>query len=251
MSLSFIWPLWEAPKHVRVAATTRAGGVSKPPYDALNLGLHVGDELTDVQANRKMVADALAIPNSPSWLRQVHGTKLVRHSQSDAKRTDEADGVWTDQEGVVLAVLTADCLPIVLCNKAGTRVAVLHAGWRGLAQGIVSAALQVFAQEDDLMAWLGPAIGPQAFEVGGEVRAEFIQRDASHSTAFQAATQPGKYFADIYQLARQELVLGGVKVFGGDFCTVTDSRFYSHRRDGVRSGRLATYAWLEGSEGGR
>ena len=267
--LPTVRPGWSAPAHVRVLCTTRAGGVSAAPYDSLNLGLHVGDDEADVRANRLLLVERLALPSAPFWLAQVHGTRVVRvgATGSDADASEgggegdgedgdvvrgpvgEADGAWTDAPGRVVAVMTADCLPVVVTDAAGSRVAVAHAGWRGLAGGVLRSALAPFPEESELHAWLGPAIGPHAFEVGAEVREAFVGRDAAHEAAFVPRDAPGKYLADLYALARRELErdrpAGTVHVSGGDRCTLTEAAcFHSHRRDGARSGRMGTLAWL-------
>ena len=238
------------PAGVRVVQTGRAGGASAPPYEALNLGLHVGDDPGAVRANRATLRRAL--PGDPTWLRQVHGTRIV---DADAppppgESPIEADGATTSVPGRVVAVLTADCLPVVVANAAGTRVTVVHAGWRGLAAGIVADAVAGFAPDAPLHVWLGPAIGPDAFEVGAEVREAFVRRDARHADAFRAGADAGKHLADLYALARREAEAVGrdapVTIAGGDRCTFSEpDAFFSHRRDGPRTGRMATLAWLE------
>jgi len=239
----FILPDWPAPSSVHAAVTTRVSGVSNTPYDSFNLATHVGDEPTAVRENRARLRAALELPAEPVWLKQVHGIAVVGAAQGGAE--PEADGAFAAQPGAVCAVLTADCLPVLLCNRAGTKVAALHAGWRGLAGGVIEAGVQATgAPGNELLAWLGPAIGPARFEVGPEVRAAFVQHDAQATQAFRAA-RDGKYLADIYQLARLRLQrLGVTAVYGGGFCTVTDSaRFFSYRRDGA-TGRMAALIWL-------
>ena len=241
----FILPDWPAPANVRAAVTTRIGGVSHAPYDSFNLATHVGDDPAAVRANRASLRSALALPSEPLWLKQVHGITVVDAAQGGVE--PEADGAYATQPGAVCVVLTADCLPVLLCNRAGTKVAALHAGWRGLAGGVIEAGVRALGVPgSELLAWLGPAIGPQAFEVGPEVRAAFVQQDAQAAQAFRAARE-GKYLADIYLLARQRLQrLGVAAVYGGGFCTVTDStRFFSYRRDGA-CGRMAALIWLAG-----
>jgi YfiH family protein len=239
-----ILPDWPAPASVHAAVTTRAGGMSRKPYDSFNLAAHVGDDAEAVLANRKQLRAALALPSEPVWLRQVHGTSVV--DVGDAGIEPEADGGYATKPGTVCTVLTADCLPVLLCDRRGTRVAALHAGWRGLAGGVIEAGVQALnVPGSDLLAWLGPAIGPQAFEVGNEVRAAFVGRDPAAERGFQP--EPGgKFLADIYLLARQQLAaLGVTAVHGGGLCTVRDrERFYSYRRDGV-TGRMATLIWLD------
>ncbi len=240
----WIIPDWPAPERVRAVTTTRRGGVSQDPWTSMNPADHVGDDLDAVQANRARLEDGLQLPASPLWLQQVHGTRVV-----DAAGTSgpvEADGAFAGRTGVVCAVLTADCLPVLLCDPNGTRVAAAHAGWRGLAAGVVEqavAALQVPGPE--LLAWLGPAIGAEAYVVGDEVRTAFMKHDPGARDAFRPAASGG-WHADLYRLARQRLAACGVKaVHGGGFCTFTDDRrFYSYRRDGV-TGRMASLIWIE------
>ncbi len=235
---------WPAPANIHALVTTRAGGVSTGPYASMNLGDHVGDDPAAVAENRARLSAALALPAAPCWLVQVHGTEVVKADTSAAGV--RADASITTQPGIVCAVLTADCLPVFLCDRAGTRVAVAHAGWRGLAAGVIESTLEnLDAPRGELMAWLGPAIGPAAFEVGTEVRDAFVNNDAGAACAFQSGT-PGHWFADIYQLARRRLHASGVHaVYGGDLCTFTDSsRFYSYRRDGV-CGRMASLIWMD------
>lgn len=237
-------PDWPAPPSVRACSTTRRGGVSGPPYDALNLADHVGDDPSAVAANRRRLREALDLPGQPCWLRQVHGTRVV--AVSAAESGTPADGAFTDRRGVVCAVLTADCLPVLLCTAAGDWVAVAHAGWRGLAHDVLEAAVDAAPVAGDrLLAWLGPAIGPQSFEVGDEVRQAFLARDPRAAGAFVPGAG-GRWLADLYQLARQRLASRGVPaVFGGGLCTLRDAeRFYSFRRDG-RTGRMASLIWLD------
>ncbi len=240
----FILPEWPAPASVRAVVTTRIGGVSKNPYNTFNLATHVGDDPEAVTTNRVQLKATLKLPAEPLWLRQVHGVTVV-----DAVRTEnetEADGVYATKPGAVCAVLTADCLPVLLCDRQGTKVAALHAGWRGLAGGVIEAGVQALSVPgSELMAWLGPAIGPDTFEVGKEVRDTFVAQDPAADAAFRPQAG-GKYLADIYRLARQRLaVLGMTAVYGGGLCTVRDrARFYSYRRDG-ETGRMASLIWLE------
>lgn len=241
----FIAPDWPAPPGVRALSTTRTGGVSAPPWHGFNLGDHVGDDPRAVAANRALLQRRL--PAAPLWLRQVHGTRCVDAAAAATVATGiEADASFTRQRGVVCAVLTADCLPVLLCDQAATVVAIAHAGWRGLAAGVIEATVGAMREPGaSLMAWLGPAIGPQAFEVGGEVRETFVAHDPQAAQAFVAAPG-GKWLCDIYVLARQRLdALGIRRIAGADSCTVRDGeRFFSYRRDGV-TGRMASLIWLE------
>lgn len=241
MAPDFIVPDWMAPPNVRALVTTRAGGISTGPYASLNLGDHVGDDPQAVAANRYLLAAHL--PAKPVWLKQVHGCHCV--DAADTTPGSEADAAFARSPGIVCAVLTADCLPVLLCDTAGSIVAVAHAGWRGLAAGIIEATMKAMALPgEQLMAWLGPAIGPQQFEVGGEVRTIFIEHDPQAAEAFIPKTN-GKWLCNIYTLARQRLAAQGVcHVAGADFCTASDPvRFFSYRRDGT-TGRMASLIWL-------
>lgn len=234
-------PDWPAPANVRALVTTRHGGVSVSPYASLNLGDHVGDDPLAVAANRARLREML--PSEPLWLNQVHGAGIV--NAADAAGIPQADGSYSRKPGTVCAVLTADCLPVLLCNRAGTVVAAAHAGWRGLANGVVEAAVQSMAVETgEILAWLGPAIGPEAFEVGGEVRDAFMRLAAEAELAFRPH-KDGKWLADIFLLARQRLARVGIsQVFGGGECTYRDhERFYSYRREGA-TGRMGSLIWL-------
>lgn len=236
---------WPAPAVVHTCLTTRAGGVSTGPWRGLNLGDHVGDRSEDVNENRRRLHQALALPAEPVWLRQVHGDTVVDLDRTDVDPTLPADGSVAGP-GSVCAVLTADCLPLLICDRQGTRVAALHGGWRGLAGGIIEAGVRAIGvPATDLLVWLGPAIGPDAFEVGDEVRQVFITADPQASTAF-VPSDYGKWRADIWQLARLRLRrLGITQVFGGGLCTWSDrERFYSFRRDHT-TGRMASLIWLQ------
>jgi YfiH family protein len=240
--VDFIVPDWPAPANVRAATTARAGGVSVPPWDSFNLADHVGDDPACVATNRARLREALSLPGEPVWLRQVHGRNVCDAAAGSA----EADAAYADTPGVVCAVLTADCLPLLLCDREGRAVAAVHAGWRGLAAGIVEAAVERFAAEpESLLAWLGPAIGPAAFEVGPEVRSRFLSGDQGASEAFVPG-QGDRWFADLYALARRRLARAGVRaVHGGGHCTFTEQgRFYSFRRDG-ETGRMASLIWMD------
>jgi YfiH family protein len=241
--MEFIIPDWPAPANVRAVTSTRLGGVSLPPYDSLNLGDHVGDAPLAVAQNRRRLGDELGLPAEPRWLSQVHGTRCCDASLISAGI--EADALFAARPGVVCAVLTADCLPLLLCDVAGERVAAVHAGWRGLLNGVIENSVRKMGAGGEVLAWLGPAIGPAAFEVGEEVRAAFVSHDAHAAEAFVAAGE-GKWLADIYRLARQRLAASGIaRVYGGELCTYADGeRFYSYRRDG-RTGRLASLIWMD------
>ena len=240
-------PPWSGAAGVRVASTTRLGGVSSPPWATLNLGSRTDDDPHAVAANRDRLQATLGLPAEPSWLRQVHGTAAVRAGHAGGH--PEADAAWTDERGVVCAVLTADCLPVVLADRSGGCAGVAHAGWRGLAAGVVEATIAALpARPADLRAWLGPAIGPRAFEVGDEVLEAFLESDPGAGAAFRRRIG-GRWMANLYLLARRRLCAHGVTaVDGGHWCTHGEPRrFFSHRRDGARTGRMATLVWLEGS----
>ena len=246
--VEWLVPDWPAPPWVRAVATTRRGGVSLGGYAGLNLGDHVGDDPGRVQANRQLLRSALGLPGEPRWLRQVHGCGVVPAAASGAPGAAdcEADASVAYGPGAVCAVLTADCLPLLLTDRFGTRVAAVHAGWRGLVAGVIEATVARLAvPSGDLLVWLGPAIGATAFEVGDEVRARFVAADAQAVAGF-APLGGDKWLADIYLLARQRLAaLGVARVWGGEHCTYRDpERFYSYRRDGV-TGRMASLIWLE------
>ena len=245
MSLQLIRPDWPAPANVRALVTTRRGGVSQGPYASLNLGDHVGDDPAAVAHNRALLSAQL--PAGPVWLKQVHGLAVVEADRVSG--IPEGDASVARRPGTVCAVLTADCLPVLLCDQAGTVVGAAHAGWRGLAGGVIEAAVAAMGVAPERqMAWLGPAIGPEAFEVGGEVRDIFMAHDAAAERAFVAHGN-GKWLADIYLLAAQRLGrLGVPRVSGGNLCTYRDrERFYSYRRDGA-TGRMASLIWLAPSK---
>lgn len=232
---------WPAPPGIHALTTLRGGGVSEAPFASLNPATHVGDDPQHVLENRRRLRDMLHLPGEPVWLEQVHGTRIVR---ADAVQgIAQADAALTAVKSVVCAVLTADCLPVLLCTQSGTAVAAVHAGWRGLLHGVIENAVAAMPREP-LFAWLGPAIGPQCFEVGGEVRAAFVAKAQMFADAF-AATGGGKWLADIYHLGRLTLRTIGVDaVYGGGDCTATDSaRFFSYRREG-KTGRMATLIWI-------
>ena len=241
----WITPEWPAPAELNVCTTTRIGGVSTGPWTGFNLADHVGDDPAAVAENRRQLQTALALPASPRWLQQVHGTRVL--SSEDPGGDNQADGWLLSRPRDVCAVLTADCLPVVLCDRNGQQMAVVHAGWRGLAGGVVEAAATAMtAPPEQLLAWLGPAIGPAAFEVGGDVRAAFVAQDTAAADAFSAGRAADHWYADIYLLARQRLArLGITAIFGGQWCTLTDAeRFFSYRRDGT-TGRMATLVWMQ------
>lgn len=243
--LSVITPDWPAPARVRVLSTTRAGGVSQGPYAGLNLGDHVGDSTSAVATNRHRLVSRFKLPSMPCWLRQVHGVHVADLRSSPPR--PEADAAWTDRPGQICAILTADCLPVLFCDLEGSVVAAAHAGWRGLAGGVLGETLRRLpVPAARVMAWLGPAISQAAFEVGEEVRSLFVSQDSGAVACFGPTDDAGKYRADLYGLARRQLhALGIASIHGGEHCTHGDAeRFYSYRRDG-QCGRMASLIWLD------
>lgn len=251
MTEHFFIPDWPAPDNVRSAITLRAGGVSLAPFTSNNLAVHVGDNAEHVAANRQFLVNELRLPCQPLWLDQVHGTDIV--CAPEAEGTPSADASYADALDAVCAVLTADCLPVLLCNQSATQVAAAHAGWRGLSNGILRETVRTFTyKKDPIMAYLGPAIGPQVFEVGAEVMQAFLNSAQSTQhrqvieASFKSALIEGKYLADLYALARAELAACGVSaVYGGEHCTFSQpEQFYSYRRDS-KTGRNASLIWLQ------
>lgn len=245
--MQFIQPDWPAPANVKALQTTRLGGVSQGAYASLNLGAHVNDDPIAVAKNRQLLSPFL--PSEPVWLNQVHGLEVIDAAQSTCLQ--DADASFSTKPNVVCVTMTADCLPLLLCDKAGTVVAAVHAGWRGLCDGVIEATvtkMQVPASE--VLVWLGPAIGPDAFEVGDDVRARFVSRDNHAENAFRR--HGDKWLCDMYLIARQRLnALGVTAIYGAsvneDFCTYSDkARFFSFRRDQV-TGRMASMIWLQSS----
>lgn len=239
--LDFIVLDWPAPPNVKALQTTRIGGVSQGVYAGLNLGYLVKDKPLHVTQNRQMLSEFL--PTEPVWINQVHGVDVIDAGATSC--TPQADASFTTQHKVVCVTMTADCLPVLLCDREGTAVAAIHAGWRSLCGGVIENTIQAMAREGQhLMAWLGPAIGPNAFEVGDEVRQAFIEKDAQAESAFKP--HGDKWLGDLYAIARQRLRNKGVtQIDGGGLCTYTDKeRFFSFRRDGD-TGRMATFVWLE------
>lgn len=246
MNPEWIVPQWQAPANVHAISTTRHGGVSEAPFDSLNLGDHVGDNPYAVARNRVLVGDNLQLPSEPLWLQQVHGVDVCE--MGAAPCYPQGDASIARGRGQVCVIMTADCLPVLFCDRQGSCVAAAHAGWRGLEAGVLEQTLQQMAIDPaDALIWLGPAIGPQAFEVGEEVRTAFMQQHPDAVTAFVPSNNMGKWLADIYQLARQRLQAAGVAakaIYGGEFCTYSDAeRFFSYRRDG-QTGRMASLIWL-------
>ncbi|MEJ2515061.1 MAG: peptidoglycan editing factor PgeF [Gammaproteobacteria bacterium] len=247
MSLDFVIPDWPAPVGVAAASTTRTGGASPPPWDSLNLGEHVGDEAARVAENRRRLARALSLPEAPAWLTQVHGTRVLALDDPALPGDRRADAAVTARPGRVLAVLTADCAPVLLCRRDGGRVGVAHAGWRGLAAGVLEAAVSAMETAPaELLAWVGPAIGPGAYEVGPEVRQACLAGGGDAEACFLPG-RGDRWQFDLPGLARRRLArLGLERIYGGQSCTASEpDRFFSHRRDGP-CGRMATLVWIHG-----
>jgi len=240
--IELIRPDWQAPANVLAFTSTRKGGCSDAPWDGLNLGTTCGDDPRSIRQNRQLLRSLL--PSEPHWLAQVHGNRVINREESGVL-LPKADAITSRRSGQVCAVLSADCLPVLFCNRDGTRIAAAHAGWRGLAAGILEATVSALDCDPcDLMAWLGPAIGPSAFEVGHDVHDTFMTLNIENSTAFK--THGDRWLADLYELARLTLAKAGIEqVSGGQYCTFSDSdRFYSYRRDHV-TGRMASVIWLQ------
>lgn len=250
-------PAWAVPASVRALCTLRRGGgvgVSQAPFDSFNLGAACGDAAEAVAANRAQLRTIAALPSAPRWLKQVHGINVLRFDGAEGTRepdaplvpVGEADAAVTQTPGVVLAILTADCLPVLFAARDGREVAAAHAGWRGLAGGVLEATVAAMhTPASDVIAWLGPAAGPGAYEVGAEVRDAFVAVDREAERHF-ASTRAGHWLADLFGLARDRLAgVGVTQVCGGEACSIADrARFFSHRRDG-RSGRMASLVWLQ------
>jgi YfiH family protein len=242
-TLEFIRPGPALPPGVRAAVTTRTGGLSRAPFESLNLAAHVGDDAGAVAENRKRVREALSLPSDPAWLDQVHGNAVV---VLPGGRGAQADAAVTFSRGPVCAVLVADCLPVFLASRAGDCVGIAHAGWRGLSSGVIEATIAALGRDPGtLVAWLGPSIGPGTFEVGAEVRDAFIAQDAAAGAEFRPG-RPGHWMADLPGLARRRLAAAGVgEVAASGLCTASEpARFFSYRRDGA-TGRMAALAWLD------
>lgn len=241
-NLYWLQPDWPAPSNVHAATTLRSGGSSIGNYDSLNPAIHVGDDPEIVKQNRKTIRKILNLPSEPAWLNQTHSNLAVKAGLKPAPL--QADASFTDQAGVVCVVMTADCLPLLVCSTDGTEIAAIHAGWRGLLYGIIDNTVAALKNRE-LLVWLGPAIGPEQFEVGPEVQTAFCGKSSDYATAFTQRSQH-KWLADIYSIARINLgKLGIHNVYGGQYCTVTDKeRFYSYRRDRI-TGRMASLIWRD------
>ena len=250
MDDELIWPSWQKPEGIGAISTTRLGGLSPAPWNSLNLGINTGDSLKNIEANRAVLAQPMHdIP--VQWLRQVHGSNGVVLQKDVLMDLPEADFSYTNKKGIACAVLTADCLPILICNVAGTEIAAVHAGWRGLSSGVIASALRQFdSSPSDLMAWIGPSIHQKSFEVGAEVVQAMSNSESLSSSDVDKFCIPhaqvfGKFFLDLVGIARINLSdLGVDKVYGGNLCSYSDpERFFSYRRDG-ETGRMASLIWI-------
>ena len=244
----WIVPDWQAPTHVRAICTTRNGGCSKGQYRSMNPASHVNDDVKSVNSNRALLQQKLSLLRQPHWLQQVHSTKIIDLDQ--LQHDSEADGSTTTQAGTACVVMTADCLPVLLTDRKGMRVMAIHAGWRGLADGILEAGVRQFSEDMEILAWLGPAIGPDKFEVGAEVVEQLSAEIAGETDWYRNLPGSNKYLVDLYKLARYRLQqAGAAAVTGGGYCTFSDEkRFYSYRRQGD-CGRMATLVWLDPQAG--
>ena len=246
-----IFPTWPAPSWVRAVCTTRRGGFGEPPYDQQNLASHVGDDAGAVRDNRANLIDALRLEREPAWLTQVHGSTVARAEKVIERAggpPPEADACVTSKAGYACTVLVADCLPVLFCDRSGHRVGAAHAGWRGLAGGVLEATVDALGVAPaSVLAWFGPAIGPEKFEVGAEVRTLFIEHDLGADECFAPVPGvEGKYLCDIFKLAKRRLKrIGVTQVYGGGICTHSDpGSFFSYRRDG-QTGRMAALIWMQ------
>lgn len=240
--MSLLTPNWSKPNNVEAVSSTRENGVSKAPFSSFNLGMHVGDEPSDVSANRRALEISANMPSSPVWLNQTHSTR-VAIVQAPTELVLDADASFTRTPGVVLSAMTADCLPILICAKDGTAVAAVHAGWRGLADGIVEKAAGLF--DSEAQAWIGPAIGFESFEVGLDVKHAFCQMNPEYGIAFKESVNPEKWLADLALIAQMKLQASAISdVTLSNLCTFSnEKRFFSYRRDG-QTGRMASFIWI-------
>jgi YfiH family protein len=251
--IGLLWPEWAAPARVRAAFSLRDGGASGPPWASLNLGTHVGDDPAAVRENRRRLAAALDLPAEPCWLEQVHGTAVWQADSAPwtlPSVPPQADAIVVRQPGVVAAIMVADCIPVLFCDRGGRCVAAAHAGWRGLLAGVLENTVAAMGLPPSrLIAWLGPAIGPERFEVGAEVRDAFLV--AARAAAHFRPGREDRWMCDLTGLARDRLqALGIGAITGGNWCTASDpARFFSHRRDAPRTGRMAALVWIEPEPG--
>jgi YfiH family protein len=241
----FIVPNWPAPKQVKALTTCRNGGVSDGAYSSFNLAQHVNDDATAVTRNRAALVAELELPADPAWLDQVHGVDVVELNQLNRQTISQADASLARTQGRVCAVLTAECLPVLFCKQDGSAVAAVHAGWRGLLAGVIEKTIAALGDKEQILAWLGPAIGPGRFEVGTEVKEAFVTKSSVMQQAFRQ-TDKTHHLADLYALARMTLIQCGVKrIYGGEHCTYNAAdKFYSYRREPI-TGRMVSLIWLQ------
>jgi len=243
MTKHYLQPNWPAPKNIKAYITTRENGYSQAPFNAFNIADYVGDDLDTVNKNIKTLIGELELPESPLWLNQVHGTTVTRIE--DCTEIPDADAAYTSLNDKVCAVRTADCLPILLCNRDGTEVAAVHAGWKGLLAGVIDSTISALSSApDDLLAWMGPALGPKHFEVNEAMRADFINQHPDNVTAF--IYRDGRWMMDFYLVATMNLQRFGItQIYGGEHCTFTEeAQFFSYRRDQGVTGRMASLIWI-------
>jgi len=241
-TIEFIQPEWPAPANVHACSTTRAGGVSAAPFDSFNLGDHVGDDAASVAANRDALVAAAGLPGAPLWLNQVHGAVVL--DAAAATEGVDADAVYAATPGVVCAVMTADCLPLLLTDSKGSKVAAVHGGWKGLEAGVIQNTLEQFSG-DEVLAWIGPTISAARYEVDQKIYDHFVRLAEGNADAFEFS-RPGHYFFSLPMLARLVLMRAGVtNIYDSGLCTADDPRFYSYRGDGAKTGRIATLIWLD------
>lgn len=240
--VSFFKPDWPAPPNISSYCSMRAGGVSRAPYESMNIGSHVGDARKCVDENRQEIRRLTKMPGEPRWLEQVHGKKVVKIGGSENPGIIQADGAYTIAKRQVLAVMTADCLPVLLASENGQEIAVVHAGWKGLAANVIGEACAKFKRNNQLLAWMGPAIGSCHYEVDEQVRSRFSMRQLD---CFRVGKDSEHWWLDIYALAKIQLLDAGVsQVYGGGFCTYHEKdRFFSYRREGV-TGRFGVFIWM-------
>ncbi len=235
---------WPSPANIKAFVTTRKGGESTDCYSSFNMGLYSGDDAEKVLLNRSLLMNDWSLKQSPQWLKQVHGIQVVSAGLNPQEK--EGDACWTSNSGRACVVQSADCLPVLFCDTAGTTVAAAHAGWKGLVDGVLEETIKSMGvKPDELLAWMGPAISQKHFEVGPEVREQFLKADLNAESAFKAG-KGDRWYADLYSLARARLqAMGLTKIYGGEYCTVEQEKlFYSYRRDGKHSGRMASVVWI-------
>lgn len=251
-SIEIVLPNWSLIDGIKALSTTRKGGVSRHPWDSLNLATHVNDNPYDVKKNRSLLKEAFELPNEPGWLEQVHSDEVVRLTEENFQQNFKADAAYTTDANIVCSVMTADCLPVLFANKQATWVAAAHAGWKGVANGILKKVLNIYLKEiggslEDLQVWIGPAISGNVYQVGQEVKDAFVLQDAVLANAF-TTNDANHYWLDSSLAAQLQLIESGIsqqQISTEDFCTYEDcERFYSYRRDGMDTGRMASLIWL-------